>query len=147
MPKSERSMNLQKFSAAVMMVCVLCVGASADDVRATIEVNNAGFIQDLLRGDAKAVAERYTADAAVIAPGASVARGTAAIEAFWAASITAGVEDLELRIGAVESAGDLAFEEGIVAITNADGKTTEQRYVVVWKRVGTEWKLHRDIWN
>ncbi len=140
-------MKPYQFAAAVVMLCTFCVAASADDIRATIEANNAGFIQDLLRGDAKAVAERYTTDAAVFPPGAPVARGSAAIEAFWAASITAGVEDIELRTGAVESAGDLAFEDGVLAITDADSKTSEQRYVVVWKRVGTEWKLHRDIWN
>jgi ketosteroid isomerase-like protein len=140
-------MKPYQYATALLVLWTVCAAASADDIRATIEANNAGFVQDLLRGDAKAVAERYTADAAVIAPGAPVARGTAAIEAFWAASITSGVEDLELRINSVESAGDLAYEEGIVAITNAEGQTSEQRYVVVWKRVGTEWKMQRDIWN
>ena len=32
-------------------------------------------------------------------------------------------------------------------LVGRDGKITEGRYVVVWKRTNGEWKLHRDIWN
>jgi ketosteroid isomerase-like protein len=29
-----------------------------------------------------------------------------------------------------------------------DGKVADRgKYVVIWKRVGGEWKLHRDIWT
>ena len=28
-----------------------------------------------------------------------------------------------------------------------DGSTQKARYLVVWKREGGSWKLHRDIWN
>jgi len=121
--------------------------AADDDVQAAIRTNNAGLAADLLRGDAKAVADRYTSDAAVFPPGGSVARGTAAIEAFWTSALTAGIEDVELTTSTVEAAGDLAFEEGTVSMTDGKGQTSRQNYVVVWKRVGGEWKLHRDIWN
>jgi ketosteroid isomerase-like protein len=47
----------------------------------------------------------------------------------------------------VESSGDLAYETGTVRLVARDGKQTEGRYVVVWKRDGGRWKLHRDIWN
>jgi ketosteroid isomerase-like protein len=33
------------------------------------------------------------------------------------------------------------------SITDGKGQTTQEHYIVVWKRVGGEWKLHRDIWN
>jgi ketosteroid isomerase-like protein len=123
------------------------MSAAAEDIRQTIEANNTGFITDLLRGDAKAVAERYTADAVVMPPNATAAVGTAAIEAFWSAAIEAGIEDAELTTTQVEASGDLAYEDGEVSLTDSDGKTTQHRYLVVWKRVGGEWKLHRDIWN
>ena len=135
--------------AFVTAVLVAAFGgnAAADDVQKAIQTSNAGLAADLLRGDAKAVAERYTSDAAVFPPGGSVARGTAAIEAFWTAALTAGIEDVELTTTTVESAGDLAFEEGTVSITDGKGQTTQEHYIVVWKRIGGEWKLHRDIWN
>jgi uncharacterized protein (TIGR02246 family) len=135
--------------AIITAVLVAAFGgnAAADDVQKAIQTNNAGLVADLLRGDAKAVAERYTSDAAVFPPSGSVARGTAAIEAFWTAALTAGIEDVELTTTTVESAGDLAYEEGTVSITDGKGQTTQEHYIVVWKRVGGEWKLHRDIWN
>jgi ketosteroid isomerase-like protein len=135
----------------VVTACLFTIlgvrAAAAEDVRQIIEANNTGFVTDLLRGDAKAVAERYTADAAVMPPNAKSAVGTTAIEAFWTKEIEAGIEDVELHTTQVESSGDLAYEDGTVAITAADGKTTQQRYLVVWKHVGGEWKMHRDIWN
>jgi uncharacterized protein (TIGR02246 family) len=140
-------MHKMKLVVVVVALMTAVCDAAADDVQKAIQANNAGLAADLLRGDATAVAERYTADAAVFPPGGSVARGTAAIEAFWTAALTAGIEDVELTTNTVESAGDLAFEEGTVSITDGKGQTTQEHYVVVWKRVGAEWKLHRDIWN
>jgi ketosteroid isomerase-like protein len=34
-----------------------------------------------------------------------------------------------------------------VRLVAKDGKVDQARYVVVWKREGGRWKLHRDIWN
>ena len=57
------------------------------------------------------------------------------------------MKDVALQTTKVESAGDLAYEDGTVKLVAADGRVSEDRYVVVWKREGGRWKLHRDIWN
>jgi ketosteroid isomerase-like protein len=106
----------------------------------TAEAGNRAFIAAFLRGDARAVAELYTENAPVIAPGAPVARGRAAIAAARQKAIDSGTGNLTLDTADVESAGDLAAETGTVRLVARDGKVTEARYVVVWK-------LHRDIWN
>jgi uncharacterized protein (TIGR02246 family) len=121
--------------------------AHADAVRDAVEAGNRAFIAAFLKGDARAVANLYTENAQVIAPGAPVARGRAAIEAAWKKSIDAGVKDLRLTTADVESDGDLACETGVVRLVGRDDAVTEGRYVVVWKRTGGQWKLHRDIWN
>jgi uncharacterized protein (TIGR02246 family) len=121
--------------------------AHADAVRDAVEAGNRAFIAAFLRGDARAVSELYTQDAQVIAPGAPVARGRPAIAAAWQATIDAGVDDLRLTTDEVDSSGDLASETGVVRIVARDGAVTEARYVVVWKREGGRWMLHRDIWN
>jgi uncharacterized protein (TIGR02246 family) len=121
--------------------------ARSDDVRAAVEAGNRAFIAAFLRGDAQAVANLYTENAQVIAPGAPVARGRSAIAAAWEKSIKSGVKDLRLGTADVESAGDLAYETGVVRLVGRDGAFTEGRYVVVWKRTNGQWKLHRDIWN
>jgi uncharacterized protein (TIGR02246 family) len=112
-----------------------------------VEAGNRAFIGAFLRGDATAVANLYTAEAQVIAPGSPVARGRAAIAAFWQSSIDSGVADLALETAEVESAGDLAYETGIVRMVARDGMVSSARYVVIWKRMGGGWLLHRDIWN
>ncbi len=119
----------------------------ADQVRDAVEAGNREFIAAFLRGDARAVANLYTENAQVIAPGAPVARGRTAIAAAWQKSIESGVKDLTLNTAEVESAGDLACETGVVRLVGRDGGVTEGRYVVVWKRMNGQWKLHRDIWN
>jgi uncharacterized protein (TIGR02246 family) len=136
--------------AALLALAILFAGAEgarAEDVRAAVEAGNRAFVVAFLRGDAPAVAGLYTDDAQVIAPGAPVAAGRAAVEAFWKGTIESGVKDVQLTTLGVEADGDLAFETGRVRLVAADGKASEARYVVVWKRVGGAWKLHRDIWN
>ena len=135
--------------SASFLTAVLLYGASArsDDVRANVEAGNRTFIAAFLRGDAQAVAELYTEDAEVIAPGAPVARGRSAIAAAWQKAMDGGVKDLTLDTATVESSGDLACETGIVRLVAKDGGITEGRYVVVWKRTNGKWKLYRDIWN
>jgi uncharacterized protein (TIGR02246 family) len=121
--------------------------ASADEVRDAVEAGNQAFIAAMLRGDAAAVSQLYTETAQVIAPGAPVARGRSAIAAAWQKTIDAGVKELSLQTAEVESAGDLASETGTVRMVAKDGAVTQARYLVVWKREGGRWKLHRDIWN
>ena len=121
--------------------------ARAEDVRPAVDAGNRAFIAAFLRGDSKAVADLYTEDAQVIAPGAPIAQGRAAIASAWQKSIDAGVKDLSLATDDLESSGDLASETGRVRIVAKDGTATEARYVVVWKRTNGAWKLHRDIWN
>jgi ketosteroid isomerase-like protein len=120
--------------------------ARADDVRSAVDDGNRAFVAAFLRGDAKAIGELYTEDAQVIAPGAPVARGRAAITAAWKKAMDS-VKDVRLETGDVESSGDLASETGIVHLVGKDGAATKERYVVVWKRTKGGWKLHRDIWN
>jgi uncharacterized protein (TIGR02246 family) len=121
--------------------------AAADEVRDAVEAGNRAFIAAFLQGDAEAVAQLYTEHGQVIAPGEPVATGRAAIAAAWQKVIDGGVADITLETTEVESAGELAYETGSVRLTSKDGQRSEGRYVVVWKREGGRWKLHRDIWN
>jgi uncharacterized protein (TIGR02246 family) len=131
----------------LLVLLLAAAPARAEDVRAAVEAGNRAFIAAFLRGDAQAVAGRYSEDAKVIAPGAAVASGRAAIAAFWQAQIDSGIRDVALETEDVESAGDLAYETGNVRLVAKDGSASTARYLVVWKRVGGRWLLHRDIWN
>jgi uncharacterized protein (TIGR02246 family) len=132
---------------AVAVLLALARPAAADDVRAAVEAGNRAFVEAFLAGDARAVAELYTEDARVVAPGSPPAVGRAEIEAFWRGVIASGVKDVALSTAHVEASGGLAVEDGTVRLVAADGAVNESRYVVVWKRVDGGWRLHRDIWN
>jgi len=133
-------------TALALVIVLAATTVRAEDVRKAVDAGNAAFRTAFLAGDAQKVSELYTADAEIIAPGAPIARGRAAIAAFWKGGMS-GVKELSLETRAVESAGDLAVEDGTVKLTGADGAVSTSRYVVVWKRDGGAWKLHRDIWN
>jgi uncharacterized protein (TIGR02246 family) len=122
--------------------------ARADEVSDANEAGNNAFVAAALAEDAQAVAQLYTETAEVIAPGAPIARGRTAIAEFWKAGFAATPpKSIQLETREVESSGDLAVELGNVTLGFRDGSTQKARYLVVWKREGGSWKLHRDIWN
>jgi uncharacterized protein (TIGR02246 family) len=141
--------RIHRVSTVILVLAcfVLATSARCDEVRDAVEAGNRAFIKAFLQGEATAVANLYTADAQVIAPGSPVARGRAAIAAFWQKSIDSGVKDVTLETAEVESAGELAYETGIVRLVAKDGMVSDARYVVIWKRIGGKWLLHRDTWN
>ena len=137
--------------ASISLVAFTCLAPSlparADAVRDAVETGNRAFAAAFLKGDSTAIAALYTADAQVIAPGSPVAKGRPVIAAFWQGSIDSGIRDVKLETAEVESAGDLAYETGTVHLVAKDGTASSARYLVIWKRVGGQWLLHRDIWN
>ena len=136
---------------ALVAIGVLLAGArpaAADDVRAAVEAGNRAFIAAFLAGDAQAVGKLYTKTVGrVIPPGAPTASGRTEIASFWLGLMRTGVKDLALETAEVEAVGDLAYETGTVRLVGADDAVSVSRYLVVWKRRGDQWKMHRDTWN
>ena len=136
------------FACLILAAATLAsLPARADAVRDAVQAGNKAFIAAFLRGDSAAISQLYTESAQVIGPGQPVARGRAEIQAAWQKAIDSGVKEVKLETLDVESAGDLAYETGNVRLVAKDGKIDQARYLVVWKREGGRWKLHRDIWN
>jgi ketosteroid isomerase-like protein len=113
-----------------------------------IEAANAKFSADFARGDAAALASHYTATGEAFPPNGEIARGREAIAKLWKGAMDSGMKAIKLTTLEVASRGDLAYEVGTYAAMGDGGKTLDNgKYIVVWKREGSEWKLHRDIWN
>ena len=117
-----------------------------DPVRDAVDAGNYFFRKAFDARDAEAIADLYTEDGRVIAPGTEPATGRVAIAAFWAGTLRE-TTSVRLETLTVEAAGDLALEEGIARLTADHGGESTARYLVVWKRVGRRWHLHRSIWN
>ena len=117
-----------------------------DRVREAVDAGNYFFVKAFAERDAQAIADLYAEDARVVAPGAEPASGREAIAAFWTGAMQK-TQAVRLETLTVEAAGDLAVEEGVAHLTADDGTESAGRYLVVWKREGRRWYLHRDIWN
>ena len=135
-------------SALLVALASLSPSAQSGDVRAAIEAANAKFGAAWGSKDAAALTALYTANATVMAPNSPRVTGSQAILAFWKAGLAAAPPVGKLTTGEVEVHGDTAHEVGTYQLSTADGKVADSgKYVVIWKREGGQWKLHRDIWN
>lgn len=121
--------------------------ALGDPARGAIDAANVAFKRALLKGDAIAVGNLYTPEAKIVAPGGDPVRGRAAITLFWKQIIDSGLKHVTMTTSEVESAGDLAYEEGTIKLTASAGNESAARYMIIWKRNDGAWKIHREIWN
>ena len=141
--------------AAVLLLCSSLVvlaspspRAQSGDVRAAIEAANAKFGAAWGKKDAVALTALYTANATMLPPGVPRVTGSEAILEFWKAAMAGAPPAAKLTSTEVEAHGDTAHEVGTYQMFAADGKVIETgKFIVVWKREGGQWKLHRDIWN
>jgi uncharacterized protein (TIGR02246 family) len=102
--------------------------------------------------DAAGIASLYTSDGAVMPPNAPIGKGPAAIQQVWASLLQ--IPGFELSIVPeqiiVSSSGDMALDRGTYKLSvSPDGtaKTDTGKYVVVWRKIGGEWKAAADIFN
>lgn len=96
--------------------------------------------------DAAKVAALYAEDALVMPPNEPMVKGRANIQARLQRELK---EDVTLQLTPTEStiSGSQAFEAGTATVKLPDGRTEKEKYLVVYKRVGSEWKIAFDIWN
>lgn len=118
------------------------------ELQATISAANDTFMAAFARGDAKGLAELYTAEGQVLAPNAEIVSGQKALEGFWQALFGMGIKQALLEIQELEDHGDTAIEVSNYTLKGAEGQVLDQgKYIVIWKLVDGDWKLHRDIFN
>jgi uncharacterized protein (TIGR02246 family) len=135
--------------AIVAGAVALAPGVSAQkDLRGTIEAQNKRFVAAVAKADVTAIGGLYTDDAQALPPNGDVVKGRAAIQQMWKAVFDSGVAGASLETADVEADGSLAYETGRYEMKLKDGKVADRgKYVVVWKRTGSDWRIHRDIWN
>ena len=134
----------------VMIIGCLSLGSPAlAQNKATIEKLNDVWTAAFNKGDAGAVAALYTEDAYVLPPGSTMVKGRTAIEAFWRQAAQQ-MSDAKLTTLDVLPLGRSAAREiGTVTLKTKSQPPQEvvAKYVVVWRKVGRDWKLATDIWN
>ena len=102
--------------------------------------------------DAAAIADLYAEDGAVMPANVPIGKGRAAIQQTWASMMATPGFDLTFSPEQIiiSSSGDMALDRGIYRLTVAPGGTPQTdtgKYVVVWRKLGGEWKAAADIFN
>ena len=120
--------------------------AASNSIRSEIEAASEGFADALGKGQASKVADMYAEGARVMPPNGSMVQGRTKIQQFWQGFIDSGAK-LSLSTSDVEAQGNVAIEIGTYEMISSDGKRDSGKFVVVWRRHKTGWKLAVDIWN
>ena len=124
--------------------------AAADELAIRGHVDR--WLQLVKAKDAARIAELYAEDGAVMPPNAPLGEGRAAIQQTWASMMRTpgfGLTFVPDQI-VVSSSGDMALDRGTYSLTIAPDGTTQTdtgKYVVVWRKIGREWKVAADILN
>jgi ketosteroid isomerase-like protein len=96
-------------------------------------------------GDAKAVAALYADDAAISSVQDGTFSGKTAIDAFWARDLAGGTPMSTLTLTDVYMAGEMLHLEGDYKVAEGSS-TTEGRFIQMWMRDGSGWRVHREMW-
>jgi uncharacterized protein (TIGR02246 family) len=138
---------MRRIALVIALAGMLAMPAVAQ--QADIEAVNAKWIELFNKGDFAAVASLYTEDATAFPPGSPMAKGRAAIEAMWK-KMAEQVSDPKITTLDVKSLGPSAAREiGTFSLKTKGASPRELtgKYLVVWEKVGSDWKLAADIWN
>jgi uncharacterized protein (TIGR02246 family) len=138
---------MRRIAPIIAFVAALTAPAFAQ--KAEIEAVNAKWIEFFNKGDFAGVASLYTEDATALPPGSAMVKGRAAIEALWK-SMAEQVSDPKLTTLDVKALGPSAAREiGTFSLKTKGPRPQEVtgKYLVVWEKIGNDWKLAADIWN
>lgn len=123
-------------------------GADEQAIRGRVD----NWLQLVKAKDAAGIAALYTDDGAVMPPNTPIAKGHGPVQHFWASLMQTPGFDLTFvpELITVSTSGDMALDRGTYRLTvTPHGKTETDtgKYVVVWRKVGSDWKAAADIFN
>ena len=118
------------------------------NVREAIAAADEQFMAVFNSGDAAGVAALYTEQGQLLPPNADIMVGREAIQSFWQGAMDMGIASARIEILEVEGHGDTAIEVSKYTLHAQGGEELDAgKFIVIWKREGGAWKLHRDIFN
>jgi uncharacterized protein (TIGR02246 family) len=126
------------------------IGHAEQDVHAALDAQRKALTGAVALRDAPRVARIFTSDGKLMVPGFETVTGREAIQQFWQAGLSSGIlKGITLTPTDLTGEADgLLAETGTVTTLDADGKEKDHsRYLIVWKREESEWRIHRDVVN
>ncbi|HEU5285364.1 MAG TPA: DUF4440 domain-containing protein [Sphingomicrobium sp.] len=156
------SKNLLMLAAAALLLPACEKAGRTDSVEATqaetaadesaIRAINQRWLELIRNKDSAAIAQLYAEDAAVMPANEKAAQGRQAIGDWWNRSMQMPGYDLTFSTDQLllSKSSDMALDRGTYrfAATPPSGAISDTgKYVVVWRKVGGEWKVAADIFN
>ena len=135
-------------AAEVNSTAAVDTGADEQAIRGQVD----RWLQLVKAKDAAGIAALYAEDGAVMPPNAPIGKGRAAIQQAWASMMRTPGFDLTFNPEQIvlSSSGDMELDRGTYTLTVAPAGTTQTdtgKYVVVWRKIGGDWKAVADIFN
>ena len=103
-----------------------------------------------MASDYKKIADSYTEDAKIFPNNSIILEGDAII-AYW--TLPEGINTIYHKITQTEisiikdTAYDYGYYQGKTKHKDGSISTWKGKYVIVWKKVDSHWKMYLDIWN
>ena len=140
------TIRLMLLTAAVLLI------SSCDTAKRNANGTSGSAVSVTNAADEAAIAQMYTADGAVMPPNGPIGKGQAAIQQTWASMMNMPGFELTFVPEQIVLSGsaDMALDRGTYRLAVAPaGKAQSDtgKYVVVWRKVGGEWKAAADIFN
>ncbi len=137
----------------VVGLAALLAGACQKPVTINVEQERAALMQrdrdwSQTTKDTNQFLSFFTSDGAVYAPGMPLVRGTDALRKMYTemSSVTGFSLTWTVSKAEVSAAGDMGYTVGSYK-TAMGGPPESGKYITVWKKEGTEWKVTEDIFN
>lgn len=114
-----------------------------------IAQSNLLYSQAFEKHQAALVVERYSADAAIMAPNTQAITSREGFLAFFNGGYEHGIRKIYFQtIKVFGFSGAFVNEEGLYELKDEKGQTIDRgKYIVVWKKTKSGWKMYRDIFN
>lgn len=117
----------------------------------TILENIKNFSQYYMDSDFQKLSDCYTLDAKIFPNNTDIIEGRKAIKERWILPKDVKVLHHKITPKEITIKDDIAYDYGYYEgkTQKADGNIASWRgkYVIVWKKIGKEWKIYLDIWN
>ena len=134
---------------ALVIVFIAATVAPAFAQKAEIEAVNAKWVDFFNKGDFAGLASLYTDNATAFPPGSGMVKGKAAIGAMWKGMAEKVINPIVTTLDVKRLGLSAAREIGTFSLTTKGQPPQEVtgKYLVIWEKIGSDWKLSADIWN
>lgn len=109
------------------------------------------FSEHYMNSDHEAIAKCYTEDGIIFPSRIDFVQGQEAIAEWWTIPEEVTIKFHKITPKEItivkKTAYDYGYYEGETLKPDGTSISWKGKYVIVWKKIGKEWKMYLDIWN